>query len=140
MPNEKLVELTSGITIKVKPLPFKSLKKYLSVIFELVNFRGDFSAIISDKWDSVVDLFNDSVVGGETEVDKISGFEDPVNVLKAIYEVNGTPQVLSQLNSLMGGAIGLGTAVVEAAQPEEETTVLRKKAEAEVARKMKGGN
>jgi len=126
------VKLAGGNSIVVRSLPLRKQGLMVGLVADIVRLLTsitdeDTSAamafaaeFIEGKFDKVVDLIENSLVD-ENDIDIISGLDDTVEVLMAIYEANGGKNLLSSLGSKMGGITSGLQAMVQEVAPTEDS-------------------
>lgn len=129
MARTKTVEL-DGREIIVRSLPLRSQKLLIRIIADIVkllsalNSEGGESLsaaaeFIEDKFDNIIELIENSLAE-PSDIDFISGIDDTVEVLMAIYEVNGGQNLVKRLGLHMETLAGGLQGMAEQVSPEKE--------------------
>ncbi len=116
---KKEVTLSSGETLVVSPIPFDKLSTFLDLIAAAVKGFEDPASLpklLKENWEVIRQIFAVSLQNGESDVEKISGFDDPLLLFEAIFEVNGGKNLMRRLNSLLAGAAQTGQGLIENTQ------------------------
>lgn len=111
MTREKVLELSS--TIKIKALPLREQGRFIKLVSKIMTDFDNLADIVTENWDDVMKIFIASLVGGEEEVEKIQGFDETIEVLIGIFEVNGGPNVIARLTPLAEGAATAGQTILK---------------------------
>ncbi len=133
----KAVELPSGNSVTINALKLKDQRLLVGIVSDLIKLLGELTdsnasslsnalaLFIESKWDDVVQLVEASVPS-EDEANKISGIDDLAEVLIAVYEVNGVPNLLKRLTPMAEGMASALMKMVREVEPEPEPEVLKR--------------
>lgn len=119
------VNLPSGNTVQVRPISIRNMDKVIGLITLVINTLGSttdggtIAQIVREHWSDVLDLFTISLVNGEADLDRIEGFEDPIVLLQEIIKVNGGPNFIQRLNSVVKEAAESTSRLVSITKPPE---------------------
>lgn len=122
------VNLPSGNTVQVRPISIRNMDKVIGLITLVINTLGSttdggtIARIVREHWSDVLDLFTISLVNGEADLDRIEGFEDPIVLLQEIIKVNGGPNFIQRLNSVVKEAAESTSRLVSMTKPPESST------------------
>jgi len=136
----KAVQLPSGNSVTINALKLKDQKLLIGVVTDLVKLFGELATtpdklasslalFVESKWDAVVQIVEASVPS-EEEAEKITGIDDLVEVLIAVYEVNGVPNLLKRLEPMVANVARALTEMVQQVEPEQEAPQITRMAEA----------
>lgn len=121
------VNLPSGNTVQVRPISIRNMDKVIGLITLVINTLGSttdggtIARIVREHWSDVLDLFTISLVNGEADLDRIEGFEDPIVLLQEIIKVNGGPNFIQRLNSVVKEAAESTSRLVSMTKPPESS-------------------
>ena len=135
MARSKTLELPSGESVVINALKLKEQKHLIKIVGDLIKLIGNLTQspdalakelgeFVESKWDEVVELIEASLPSPE-EADKIVGIDDIVEVLVAVYEVNGVPNLLKRLEPMVANMAQALTKMVQSAEPEPEIKTLK---------------
>lgn len=112
MARKKTVTVSSGKEIVVKSLPLSKQRMFIGVIADLISLLGSVGSddaasamkyaaqFIEERYDKIVELITASLLD-ESDEDEIGGLDDVVEVLIAIFEVNGGQNLMNRLGANM---------------------------------------
>jgi len=122
------VSLPSGNVVQIRPISIRNMDKVIGLITLVITTLGattdggTIARIVREHWNDVLDLFTISLVNGEADLDRIEGFEDPVVLLQEIIKVNGGPNFIQRLNSVVKEAAESTSRLVSMTKPPESST------------------
>jgi len=110
----KNVELKSGSEVAVRSLPLRDQGLLIKIVADIMVLldrmstsdgkgvaMGDAAEFIANRYDAIVELIEHSLVDPK-DAEKIAGIDDTLDVLMAIYEVNGGANLMASLGSQVG--------------------------------------
>lgn len=135
MARTKTVTLSDGREIVVRSLSLRNQRLLIRIIADIVKLLSSLNneddggrslavaaEFIEEKFDNIIELIENSLVD-ESDIDFISGIDDTVEVLMAIYEVNGGQNLVKRLGFHMETLAGGLQGMAEQVSPEKEDQV-----------------
>ncbi len=132
MARTKTVELSDGREIVVRSLTLRNQRLLIRIIADIVKLLSALNddeggghslaaaaEFIEEKFDNIIELIENSLAEA-SDMDFISGIDDTVEVLMAIYEVNGGQNLVKRLGFHMETLAGGLQGMAEQVAPEKD--------------------